>query len=336
MFCCKCGKRIADDAVFCSYCGFKLSNVKFYDDPEPAVTPAQPEPAEREPQPVEGILFSMTIQNTFEIDKGVVITGKVDSGELKTDESVRVRSADGEITPQYGDECFNVSGISVSSGLTDSVGAGEDAGILIQGIPDASSLIGKRLVTIGTVPAHEATRQEYAAIFAGVVQNHVNNQVADAPVQPQYPAQPAVQPSPAQQIQNNLGINPVVSDPVNNAPVIHDPYGGNRPAYVDNRKLEITCGLKTGNTVLAMMNTGKLRVSQAGVEYSLYVGSQNHNHHYTLSEVASTQFKMIGIGLQPMFGYVVTLKSGKQYAYTYSPVFKSKMNEIDALIKSGM
>ena len=43
---------------------------------------------------------------------------------------------------------------------------------------------------------------------------------------------------------------------------------------------------------------------------------------------------MTHAGLQPYFGYIVTLKNGTIYNYVYSPVQKSHLEKIDRIIKS--
>ena len=101
--------------------------------------------------------------------------------------------------------------------------------------------------------------------------------------------------------------------------------------------LEALVGLRTGKglSMFSMMNSGKIRVSSSGVEYSnTLMGKSANNHSYSFLDVADTKFSMTHAGLQPLFGYTVTLKNGTQYVYTYSPVQKNKMHSIDATIRS--
>lgn len=100
--------------------------------------------------------------------------------------------------------------------------------------------------------------------------------------------------------------------------------------------ISITINYQTGKSAFGTNTIGKLSVSSSGVEFtsSFSLSSKQVNHSYRFDQIRSTEFKMTRAGISPLFGYRVTLKDGTLHQYVYSPVQKSKLQEIDAVIKS--
>lgn len=111
--------------------------------------------------------------------------------------------------------------------------------------------------------------------------------------------------------------------------------GAQRSGSVIPQKVVVNFIKGSGWTVFSMTLGGYLAVSDAGVSYTGLLGSGN-DHSYPFESIQRVSFEMTHLGLQPVFGYMVYLKSGEKYKYGYSPFFKSQLESIDAVIKSKM
>ena len=99
----------------------------------------------------------------------------------------------------------------------------------------------------------------------------------------------------------------------------------------------IRLSLQTGKATLFGTNTfGTFAISPTGVSFtaSFTLSSKDVNHSYGFGDIKSTEFKMTHAGLQPYFGYIVSLKNGTIYNYVYSPAQKSHLEKIDRIIKN--
>jgi len=86
--------------------------------------------------------FSMTVVDVFAITgKGVVITGKVSSGSIGVNETVCVPLNSGEAVAR------TVIGIEQFRKILDRIGAGENGGILVEGVDRAEIKKGANLDT---------------------------------------------------------------------------------------------------------------------------------------------------------------------------------------------
>ena len=83
------------------------------------------------------------------------------------------------------------------------------------------------------------------------------------------------------------------------------------------------------------MFPGYLEASEEGVKYTGMV-QHGDDHSYAYHMIESAELKMTHAGLNPLFAYHVTLKSGTTYIYTYSPFLRPKMNAINATIQTKM
>ncbi len=98
--------------------------------------------------------------------------------------------------------------------------------------------------------------------------------------------------------------------------------------------LSASVNLQTGtNTLFGALSSGKLTVSESGVAYVKTFGTAS-SHSYSFSEILNTEFKMTRTGLQPWCGYKIYLKNGTEHTYIYSPLIKSKIKELDQVIRS--
>lgn len=101
---------------------------------EPAIVPpeAVAPPAARVAEPAESAAFHMSIQDAFTISgKGVVVTGRIESGRVRVGDSVCLTAA------KIGTRTLRVEGIEMFRKAVDSAGAGETPGLLVSGIEPA-------------------------------------------------------------------------------------------------------------------------------------------------------------------------------------------------------
>lgn len=84
--------------------------------------------------------------------------------------------------------------------------------------------------------------------------------------------------------------------------------------------------------MFSMSLGGYLLVSDNGVSCSGALTSGG-DHSYPFDSIQRTSFEMTHVGLQPIFGYLVYMKSGEIRKYGYSPLFKSQLESLDNEIK---
>ena len=87
-----------------------------------------------------------------------------------------------------------------------------------------------------------------------------------------------------------------------------------------------------GNTVFSQ-SMGTLTFTQNEISFAGTLGSGN-NHSYPISNIASTEFKVVRLGLSPNPGYVVRLKNGEEKIYIYSPFIKGQLVQADQAVKN--
>lgn len=90
-------------------------------------------------------------------------------------------------------------------------------------------------------------------------------------------------------------------------------------------------GSKWNPTPIA--NAGKITVTPTGIFFkNNALTGYSGDHSYTLDEIDSTEFKITHIFVVPARGYIVTLKNGDVYTYTFSPFQAKAINRIDRFI----
>ncbi|MGK2926304.1 MAG: EF-Tu/IF-2/RF-3 family GTPase [Lysobacterales bacterium] len=100
----------------------------------PAAVPpdASAPPAAREAAPAESAAFRMSVADSFKIHgKGVVITGRIESGRVSVGDSVCLTAA------RIGTRTLRVEGIEIYRKVVDSASAGETPGLLVDGVEPA-------------------------------------------------------------------------------------------------------------------------------------------------------------------------------------------------------
>ncbi|MBO4468392.1 MAG: hypothetical protein J5766_03735 [Clostridia bacterium] len=332
MFCYNCGKEIGI-SNFCPFCGVRINPA-----PNMAGAPVKQE----ENKPVDD-KFSMNITDTIIVSgKGLVLVGVIEKGKVFVNQQVSITDIDGK--------AFVILAMNKGNERIEVANPGESVSILISGAEgiDKDSVKGKVLQPFEQKIENKET-VNYDEVFsdiAGPVSNVNYSEVIQQPTVDQtdktsgadqnnaYPNQNSVNPDLNNTYPNQNTVYPNQNN-VTPGQINADPYSGNS---MQGFNLTATVGLRTGKglSFLSMTNTGKMTVTPAGVTYSIVMGVNKHTHSYAFSEVASTKFSMTHAGLQPLFGYTVTLKDGRSFIYYYSPFQKSKMQSIDATIHQNM
>lgn len=306
MYCYECGKEILEGSKFCLFCGASLLNITN----NVADTNATDESSET----TESV-FCMTIQDVFNIsERGTVIIGTVESGQLKKGQNVKILD--------YGDTVYSVAGIEKNRNVVDSAKSGETIGVLLPELDKTNDIKGKKLVSQNDeAKADDAPDYEKIFGFAG-------------PMSSSGFLSSESESSNTACFKDNVKTYLGNEYSAPNQNVLQQQQG----QYQGIPEIKATVTLKTGKgiTVFSTLNLGSLMVSSNGVMFTMNIGNSANNHSYSFEEIADAQFSITRGGLTPFLSYDVTLKDGRKYIYMYAMLEKGKLNSIDAIIKNNI